>query len=213
MWAIREQLLRESIPTTIEIWLGFFIAFGAGFLIAIPIAYSRLVEETVFPILVAFQVVPKVALAPLFLIWLGFGMVPKVAVAALIAFFPIVVNTVTGLRSVEQEMVQWMRTLGAKPWEIFFRLSLPWALPYIMAALKVSIGLAVVGAVVGEFIGTDRGLGYIILRSTSELNTPVLFGALITISLIGIISYAIVTAVEKVLLSWQTAAEAAPETM
>lgn len=213
MWEIRTELLRQTVPTIVEIWTGFFIACAAGFLLAIPIAYSRFLEETISPILVSFQVVPKVALAPLFLIWLGFGIVPKITVAALIAFFPIVVNTVKGLRSVEQEMVQWMRTLGASEREIFFKLSLPWALPYIFAALKVSIGLAVVGAIVGEFIGTDRGLGYIIMRSTSGLNTDQIFAALITISVIGIISYWIITAVERWLLSWQESVEAAPETM
>ena len=213
MWADRSELVRQSVPTLTEIWLGFLLAFGVGFLLAIPIAYSRFVEESIFPILVSFQVVPKVALAPLFLVWLGFGMTPKVMVAALIAFFPIIVNTVKGLRSVEPEMVQWMKSLGAKPWEIFFKLSLPWALPYIFAALKISIGLAVVGAIVGEFIGTDNGLGYIILRSTANLDTTSMFAALIVVSLLGIVSYALVSLAEKWLMSWQVEGEAAPETM
>lgn len=213
MWESRTDLLRQSVPTIVEIWAGFFVACAVGFLLAIPIAYSRFIEETIFPILVSFQVIPKVALAPLFLIWLGFGIVPKITVAALISFFPIVVNTVRGLRSVEQEMVQWMRTLGATRREIFFKLSLPWALPYIMAALKVSIALAAVGAIVGEFIGTDRGIGYVLIRATSELKTDLVFAALITLSVIGIISYGIVSAVERWLVPWQEALEGAPETM
>jgi NitT/TauT family transport system permease protein len=212
MWEHRAQLLQQSVPTLIEIWIGFAIAAAVGFLVAIPITYSKTVEETLFPILVGLQVVPTICLAPLFLIWLGFGMVTKIAIAALIAFFPVVVNTTKGLRSVEPEMVQWMRSLGARRRALFFKLALPSAMPYVMTALKVAITLAVVGAVVGELVGTDQGLGYVILRSTSELDTPLLFAVILTISLIGIGSYALVGVVERVLLSWQVAAEAGPET-
>lgn len=213
MWDIRVQLLSQTVPTLVEIAAGYGIALSLGFLLAIPIAYSRVVEEAVFPMLVTIQVIPKIALAPLFLVWLGFGLSPKIAVAALIAFFPIVVNTVKGLRSVEQEMVQWMRSLGAKPWEIFLKLSLPWALPYILAAMKVSIGLATVGAITGEFIGTDGGLGYVILRGMVNVDTAQMFAGLISVSILGILLYTMVAVLERWLLSWQASVEAPPETM
>lgn len=211
-WDVRGELLRQSVPTLEEIWLGFLIAVAAGLLLAIPIAYSQLVESSVLPILVAIQVTPTVALAPLFLIWLGFGMTPKIAVAALVAFFPVVVNTTRGLNAGEPEMVQWMRSLGARPWEIFFKLSIRWAMPYIMAALKVAITLAAVGALIGEFIGTDRGLGYMILRATTNLDTPVLYGVLLWVCFLGIAAYGLIAGLERVALSWQRAAEGAAQT-
>lgn len=213
MWASRAELLSQTVPTLMEIGVGYFIALLFGFLVAIPVAYSRLVEEAVFPVLVTVQVIPKIALAPLFLVWLGFGLAPKIAIAALIAFFPIVVNTVKGLRSVEQEMIQWMRSMGAGPWEIFTKLSLPWALPYILAAMKVSIGLATVGAITGEFVGTDRGLGYVILRGMVNVDTAYMFAGLISVSILGITLYMLVAALERWLLSWQSSVEAPPETM
>jgi NitT/TauT family transport system permease protein len=211
-WDVRSELLHQAVPTLEEIWLGFAIAVAGGLLIAIPIAFSPLVEAAVLPILVAIQVTPTVCLAPLFLIWLGFGMTPKIAVAALVAFFPVVVNTTRGLRAGEPEMVQWMRSLGARPWEIFFKLKIRWAMPYIMTALKVAITLAAVGALIGEFIGTDRGLGYVILRSTTNLDTPVLYGTLLFICFLGILAYGLIALLERVALSWQRAAEAAPRT-
>jgi NitT/TauT family transport system permease protein len=213
MWAERLELLAQAVPTLVEIGAGYAIAVVVGFLMAVPIAYSRAVEEALFPILVTLQVIPKVALAPLFLVWLGFGLAPKITVAALIAFFPIVVNTTKGLRSVEQEMVQWMRTMGASPLVIFRKLSLPWALPYILAGMKVAIGLATVGAVTGEFIGTDKGLGYVILRSGVNMDTTYMFGGLIAVSVVGILCYAVVAAFERILLSWQSSVETPPETM
>ena len=118
--------------------------------IAVGIAYSRWISELTYPFLVSAQVLPKIALAPLFLIWFGFGLTPKVVIAALIAFFPIVINTARGLQSVEVELIQYMRSLGADWREIFFKISLPWALPYVIASFKIAITLAVVGAVVGK---------------------------------------------------------------
>jgi NitT/TauT family transport system permease protein len=211
-WDVRGQIVDQAVPTIEEIWLGFLLAAAAGFLVAIPIAYFALVESTLLPMLIAIQVTPTVCLAPLFLIWFGFGILTKVAVAALIAFFPIVVNTSRGLRSGEPEMAQWMRSLGASEWQIFCKLSIRWALPYVMTALKVAITLAAVGALIGEFIATDKGLGYMILRATSELHTSVLFGVLLVVTLLGILSYAVISMLERVFLSWHYAAEDAPRT-
>ena len=150
-------LMKHTWPTFLAVSGGFLFATVAGLLIAVAIAYSRWVSDLTYPFLVAAQVLPKIALAPLFLIWFGFGLAPKVVIAALVAFFPIVINTARGLQSVEPELIQYMRSLGAHWPEVFFKISLPWSLPYIFAALKISITLAVVGAVVGEFVASDFG--------------------------------------------------------
>jgi NitT/TauT family transport system permease protein len=184
-----------------------------GFVIAIGIAYSRWVSEMTYPFLVAAQVLPKVALAPLFLIWFGFGLTPKVVIAALIAFFPIVINTARGLSSVEPELIQYMHSLGANWREIFFKISLPWALPYVFASFRISIGLAVVGAVVGEFISSDSGLGYVISYANTSLDTDVMFAGLLVLSALGVALFLVIVLIERVTLSWQIAVEGAPETL
>lgn len=208
-----ETLAANAVPTLLHIWLGFILAVLSGTGIAILISYSRIARESLFPILVSFQVVPKVALAPLFLVWLGFGMAPKVIVAALIAFFPIVINTSQGLRSVEQELVQWMRSLGASPYRIFTKLSLPWAMPYFFASLRIAIGLSVVGAIVGEFIGADQGLGYLIVRAGTNFQTTMLFGSLITVSLLGVASYGVIALLDRLLVPWQQDVNGPAKTM
>ncbi len=214
MWAQRAYLLEHTWPTVIAILVGFGVAAASGFVIAVGIAYSRWINEITYPFLVTAQVVPKIALAPLFLIWFGVGLLPKVVIAALIAFFPIVINTARGLNSVEPELVQFMRSLGASWWEIFFKISLPWALPYILAAAKISMTLAVVGAVVGEFIASDVGLGYVVNYANITLETRVMFAGLLLLSLVGTALFLLVALVERYVLSWQPSVEAAtPETM
>lgn len=206
-------LLSNTWPTLFAVTGGFAVAAAFGFVIAVGIAYSRWVSEMTYPFLVAAQVLPKVALAPLFLIWFGFGLTPKVVIAALIAFFPIVINTARGLGSVEPELVQYMRSLGANWREVFFKLSLPWALPYIFASFRISITLAVVGAVVGEFISSDDGLGYVINYANTSLDTDVMFGGIFALSALGVVLFLIVVVVERMVLSWQIAVEGTPETM
>ena len=206
-------LLQNSWPTFVAITVGFIIAAILGFAIAVGIAYSRWASELTYPFLVAAQVIPKVALAPLFLIWFGFGLAPKVVIAALIAFFPIVINTARGLTSVEPELIQYMRSLGASWREIFFKISLPWALPYIFASFRISITLAVVGAVVGEFVSSDTGLGYVISYANVSLDTDVMFAGIFVLSALGMLLFLAVVLLERIFLSWQTAVEGTPETM
>jgi NitT/TauT family transport system permease protein len=213
MWAKRAYLLQHTWPTVIAISVGFLIAAVSGFAIAVAIAYSRRINEVTYPFLVAAQVVPKIALAPLFLIWFGVGLLPKVIIAALIAFFPIVINTAKGLTSVEPELIQFMRSLGASWREIFFKISLPWALPYIFAAFKISITLAVVGAVVGEFIASDVGLGYVVNYANITLETEVMFAGLLLLSAVGILLFLVIVLLERYIMSWQAAIETPPETL
>lgn len=213
MWVKRDYLLLHTWPTIVAIAVGFAGAAVSGFVIAIGIAYSRWINELTYPFLVSAQVVPKIALAPLFLIWFGVGLLPKVVIAALIAFFPIVINTAKGFTSVEPELVQFMRSLGASWREIFFKISLPSALPYIFAACKISITLAVVGAVVGEFIASDVGLGYVINYANITLETDVMFAGLVLLSAVGIAMFLVIVLIERYFLSWQSAVETPPETL
>jgi NitT/TauT family transport system permease protein len=206
-------LLINTWPTLLAITGGFAVAAVLGFVIAVGIAYSRWISDLTYPFLVAAQVLPKVALAPLFLIWFGFGLTPKVLIAALIAFFPIVINTARGLISVDQELLQYMTSLGATSWEIFFKISLPWALPNIFASFRIAITLAVVGAVVGEFISSDTGLGYVISYANTSLDTDIMFAGIFALSALGVALFLVVVLVERMVLSWQAAVEAAPETM
>lgn len=191
------------IPSTaFEIWAGFFIALVVGIGLAIPVALTRFGEQALMPVLVATQSIPKTALAPIFVIWFGFGLSPKVVMAAVIAFFPIVVNMVLGLRSVDTEIVQYLRTVGASSWDIFRKLRLPSALPYLLASMKVSISLATVGAIVGEFVGADEGLGYVILRAINNFDTVTMFVALVIVSVVGVLSYGLVALLERRVLAW-----------
>jgi NitT/TauT family transport system permease protein len=206
-------LLKNTWPTFLAVTGGFVLAAIAGFVIAIGIAYSRWVSEVTYPFLIAAQVLPKVALAPLFLIWFGFGLTPKVVIAALIAFFPIVINTARGFASVEPELIQYMTSLGAVWREIFFKISLPWALPYIFSSFRISITLALVGALVGEFISSDNGLGYVINYANISLDTPVMFAGIFMVSALGILLFLLIVLLERLLMSWQAAIEAMPETM
>jgi NitT/TauT family transport system permease protein len=211
VWQDKAYLLQQSVPTIIEIWAAFGIAVVGGILLGIAIAYSRWAEEGILPIIVSLEVIPKIALAPLFLIWFGFGLAPKIAVATLLCFFPILINTVKGIRSVETEMVQWMSTMGARQRTIFAKLTFPGALPYIFAGMKIAITAAVVGAIVGEWVGSDAGLGYLILRDSGFLDTTGMFSALIVVTVIGVVSFGVVAALERRTLSWQIALEGGPE--
>jgi NitT/TauT family transport system permease protein len=206
-------LMKHTWPTFLAVTGGFLFATVAGFLIAVAIAYSRWISDLTYPFLVAAQVLPKVALAPLFLIWFGFGLTPKVVIAALVAFFPIVINTARGLQSVEPELIQYMRSLGAHWPEVFFKISLPWSLPYIFAALKISITLAVVGAVVGEFVASDSGLGYLISYANISLDTELMFAGIFVLSALGVALFLVIVVAEAAILNWQAAIEAVPETM
>lgn len=193
----RVLLLKNTWPTFVAITLGFLSAVVTGFIIAVGIAYSRLVRDLTYPFLVAAQVLPKIAFAPLFLIWFGFGLTPKVVIAAMIAFFPIVINTAKGLGSVDIELLQYMESLGATVWEKFVKISLPWAMPYFFASLKISITLAIVGAVVGEFVAAGEGLGYIINSSNISLDTELMFAAIICMSVLGIALFLVIAFLEQ----------------
>ncbi|WP_327351907.1 ABC transporter permease [Streptomyces sp. NBC_01304] len=197
-----DYLWQHSWVTTYETLLGFVIAVAVGVFAAVIMVYSSTVEKTLYPILLFAQVVPKIAIAPLFVVWLGFGIGPKILIAVLIAFFPVVISMVTGLKAVDPEMLQLSSTMGASSWQTFAKIRFPASLPHLFSGLKVAVTLAVTGAVVGEFVGANEGLGYVILQANGNMDTPMLFAGLLVMSLIGVVLFVLVEIAEKLLLPW-----------
>jgi NitT/TauT family transport system permease protein len=200
---VRAPLLVQHALTTLgEIALGFLL----GVLVSVPcgmaVAFSRAVERVVMPVLVFTQLVPKIALAPLFIIWFGFGLFPKVFMTFLLSFFPIVINAVAGFRSLDREIEHLIRSMGLGVWPAFVKVRLPHALPQVFAGLKVAITLATVGAIIGEFVGSDRGLGYLLLVAGGDLRTELLFATLIVLTGIGLVLYYLVTLIERIAIPW-----------
>lgn len=203
-------LWHHTLWTTGAILAGFVTAALVAIPLAILIVVSPVLKRLLYPPMVATQAIPKIALAPLFIVWFGFGMTPKVAVAFLIAFFPIVIDTIVGLRSIDPAMVQLARSMGAPPHRIFLRLRLPNALPMIFSGLKVASALAVVGALTGEFVGSDKGLGYVLVQASGNLNTALLFASLVILSVVAMAFFYIVEVVERVLIPWHVSQRGHP---
>lgn len=193
-------LIKESIGTTFEILLGFALSVVVGVPLALAIYLWRPFARAVYPVLVSSQAVPKVAIAPLFLVWFGFGLMPKVLIAFLIAFFPVVINTAMGLASLEREKIYLAQSMGLGPVATFFKIQLPNALPSIFAGLKISITFAVVGAVVGEFVGGQGGLGYLLLIANGNMDTALLFAGIVALTVLGIVLFALIGLLERLVL-------------
>ena len=195
--------LAENTGYTLAATLvGFGLAAVIGLLLAVAIVYSRLLDRTLFTALVTSNAVPKVAIAPLFILWIGTGIGSKVLIALLLAIFPMVVDSVVGLRSVDPGMLDLARTYRGSKLKVFWKIRLPNALPNIFAGLKVAISLALVGTVVGEFVGSNWGLGYVILQSQGTYNTPRVFAAIILLAVTGTLLYQIVDAIEQRAMPW-----------
>lgn len=189
-------------PTIIEIIAGFALSLIIGVPLAIIIVYSPLAESFLYPPMVASQAIPKVAIAPLFVVWMGYGLAPKIWIAFLIAFFPIVIDTVVGLRSIHPGMLQLGRSMGGGSFKVFLKLRLPTALPNIFAGMKVAITLAVVGAITGEFVGSQSGLGYLMTSASGQMDTPLVFAVLVTVSVIAMALFIAIEVVERISIPW-----------
>ena len=208
-WQVVEQLYkewpmlwREALPTLYATLGGFVLSALVGVPVAMWIAYSRLVESFVYPLLVFSQSVPKVAIAPLFVVWFGFGVIPKVIAAFLLGFFPVIVATVQGFKSIEPDVIDLARSMGAGPLKVFIKFRLPQAMPAIFSGLKVSVTLAVVGAVVGEFVGSNSGLGYVLQKANGTFDLPLMFAALVILSMIGVLLFLVLELIERWVLPW-----------
>jgi NitT/TauT family transport system permease protein len=182
---------------------GFAISAALGIALAVVVVWDPLLERTVMPILVLFNTLPKVALAPLFVIWLGYGVWPNTVIAVTVAFFPVVINTAAGLAAVEPELLDLVRALKGSKWQIFRKIRFPNALPYIFAGLKLNAILSVIGAIVGEFVASDAGLGALIIAGGVTLDTPSIFAALSLIALLGLALYGAVVVAERLMMPWE----------
>ena len=203
-------LAAQSLWTAGTVLAGFLVAAAVAIPLAMLIVISPVLERLLYPPMVATQSIPKSALAPLFIVWFGFGVAPKVAVAFLIAFFPIVIDTIVGLRSIDPAMIQLARSMGAPPRRIFLKLRLPHALPMIFGGLKVASALAVVGALTGEFVGSDRGLGYLLVQASGNLNTALLFATLVILSAMAMAFFYLVEMLERIAIPWHASQRAHP---
>ena len=202
LWVARSLLLEHTWVTLEEVLVGFAIALGAGLTLAALISLSKTLEQVIYPSVVVSQTIPIIVIAPLLLIWVGYGLQHKVIVVALISFFPIVVNTVDGLKSADPDMINLLRTLGAKRWQVFLKAQVPTSLPYVFSGVKIGITVAVIGAVIGEWVGSSEGLGYLTFRSSSQFLTERVYAATFLLSLMGIGLFLIAGLLERVLLPW-----------
>jgi NitT/TauT family transport system permease protein len=198
----RSELAVHSMVTLYETLVGFAIAIAISIPLAVAVVYSPLLQNTIYPILLALQSMPKVAIAPLLALWIGFGPAPKIVVVFLVCFFPIVVATATGLTAVPASLMDLIRSLSASQTQTFLKIRFPTAMPHIFVGLKIAITFAVIGAVIGEFVGSENGLGYLILVSTSQSRTPLAFGALVLLTVMSIVLYYGIALLERLVVPW-----------
>jgi putative hydroxymethylpyrimidine transport system permease protein len=196
------EILTNTLFTMKEIVLGFAMAVAIGLALAVLLHLSRLMRQTVYPILVASQTVPIVVLAPILVVMFGLGIMPKLAIVTLVCFFPIVVNAVDGLRSVDPEYVRMMRTLHASRWGTFRRVELPSALPLIFSGARIAATYAAIGAVFGEYSGSNEGLGYMIQQATPDLNTALMFAAVLILTILALTLFGLVNLAERIIAPW-----------
>lgn len=196
------QWTNNFLATLYAVLGAFVLSAILGVVLAVAIVWNSMLLRTIMPALVLFNTLPKIALAPLFVIWLGYGVWPNIVIGTTIAFFPMVVNTAVGLSTAEPEMLDLVRTLRASRWQVFAKIRFPNALPYIFTGLKLNATMSVLGAIVGEFVASERGLGALIITGGVTLETPSIFASLMLISALGLVLYGIVVAVEYVVAPW-----------
>lgn len=195
-------LLYHTMYTLIATLVGFALAVVIGVVIAVAIVYSRFLERTLYTLLVALNSLPKVALAPLFIVWMGTGMTPKVVIALVIAIFAIVIDVVLGLKSVDPDMLDLAKSLRGSQRQILWKIRFPTALPSLFAGMKVAIALALVGTIVGEFVSADRGLGYVIMTAQGVFDTPRMFSGLVILGVLGTVLFFVIDIAERAALPW-----------
>jgi len=202
-WENRSLLAENAWVTLKEILLGFACALVAGVAFATAMHFSGFVLRSTYPLVIASQTIPIVAIAPILVIWFGFGILPKILVVALVCFFPITVATLNGLSAVDPEAPKLMRTLYASRWQIFQRLSVPTALPYLFTGIKISIVFAPVAALFGEWVGASSGLGHLILQDNAQLETARVFASVAILSVIGLTLFGLTALAERRVVTWR----------
>jgi NitT/TauT family transport system permease protein len=201
-WQFRWALLDNSLQTLWTTLAGFGLAVAFGLVLGILIGASRTLYAGLYPVMVGFNSIPKVAVVPILVLWFGIGTVPAILTAFLISFFPIVVNVATGLATMEPEMEDVLRALGAKKLDILLKVGIPRSLPYFFGSLKIAITLAFVGSVVSETVAANKGLGHLMLSAQASFQVPLVFAGLLALAVLGIAMYAIFAALEKRMTGW-----------
>ena len=197
--------------TTQEILGGYLLAVLVSVPFALAVTYSRFMENAIYPVVVFLQIVPKIAIAPLFIIWFGFGYTPKLLIVFLLSFFPIVVSSIAGFKAVDPEIMDFARTTGAGGWKLFAKIRLPQALPDIFTGMKVGAALSATAAIVAEFVASDKGLGYLLLQYNGNLDTPMVFAVIFLLSFIGLAVYYTVEFIERITIPWHVSQTAASQ--
>jgi NitT/TauT family transport system permease protein len=200
-------LLIESWTTFLECVYGFALAVLIGIMLAVLVTFSRPLNLMFYPILIAAQSIPKVAIAPIVLVWFGTGIESKIAIAFIVAFFPMVVDTATGLRATPDDLMDLARALKCTGLQTFWKIQVPSALPFIFSGAKVAVTLAVIGAVIGEFVGSNSGLGNLVLTANAQVNSPLVWASLVLLSALGMLLYAAVVVAERILMPWVETAQ------
>ncbi|HMR29901.1 MAG TPA: ABC transporter permease [Geminicoccaceae bacterium] len=196
------RILDSTGITTLEIAAGFAVAVAAAIPLALAVAFSPWVERNIYPAIVTFTIIPKIAIAPLFIIWFGFGLAPKILLVFLLSFFPMLVNNIAGFRSVSSEILDFARSTGAGPWRLFVKIRLPASLPYMFTGMKIGATNAVTAAVVAEFVASNKGLGYLLLEYNGDLETAAVFATVAVLSVFGLALYYLVELAERVAIPW-----------
>jgi NitT/TauT family transport system permease protein/putative hydroxymethylpyrimidine transport system permease protein len=203
LWENRSLLAENAWVTLREVLLGFACGLVAGIAFAIALHLSETLRRATYPLVIASQTIPIVVIAPILVVWFGFGIGPKLAIVALICFFPITVNTLDGLRSVDPEATKMMRTLDASRSQILWRLEAPTALPYAFSGAKIAVAVAVIGAVFGEWAGSNSGLGHLMLQDNAQLETARLFAAVAVLSVIAVALFGLLALAERHIVTWR----------
>jgi NitT/TauT family transport system permease protein len=201
--AAQYDWLTHIETTLIEVLIGFSVTAVVGVFVAVVMTWSHFLRQIIMPIITLFNSLPKIALAPLFLLWFGYGIIPNVMIAFLISFFPIVINTSAGLNAVEADLLDLVHYLHATKWQVFVKIRLPNSLPYIFSGFKISATLCVVGVIVGEFIASTQGLGFLLKSAQGLMDTPPMFASLILISILGLSFFGFITLLERWVMPWQ----------
>ncbi len=208
-FAKRYATVMPSVWVTLqEIIAGYLLAVVVSIPMAFVVARSAFVERAIYPVIVFMQIIPKIAIAPLFIIWFGFGFTPKLLLVFLLSFFPIVVASLAGFKSADRDITDFARTTGASPWRMFLRIELPQALPHIFTGLKVGAALAATAAVVAEFVASDKGLGYLLLQYNGNIDTPMVFATIVLLSILGLAVYYAVELLERLVIPWHVSRQA-----
>ncbi|MGA7489280.1 MAG: ABC transporter permease [Xanthobacteraceae bacterium] len=206
---VRHDLLLTHLwPSLYLTVLGFLLSVVGGVFVAVLITYSTIVREGFYPVIVVSQVIPKISIAPLFIVWFGTGTISSLLLAFLVAFFPMTINATMGFEAIDQEIHRMARTFMGSRWQIFWKIRMPNALPYIFGGMKISITLAIIGVIVSEFVASQEGIGYLIKLAGGLLDTPLMMAAITVLSISGLALYAIIASVERRAVYWQPPADA-----